>query len=132
MRRISPDESGKFHDTRQEPCRLLFMLNQSVQEKMKFLKEKNFISCAINLLRANEPMSVLFFFFCNGRFASPNARFLPSCLHRKMQRRYSVNGIPAYFHLIDRSISPTRLRSFNSKQLAVITQGNNVNKQEHN
>lgn len=63
MRRISPDESRKFHDTRQEPCRLLFMLNQSVQEKMKFLKEKNFISCAINLLRANEPMSVLFFFF---------------------------------------------------------------------
>lgn len=107
------------------------MLDQSVQEKMKFLKEKNFISCAINLLRANEPMSVLFFFY-NGRFASPNARFLPSCLHRKMQRRYSVNGIPAYFHFIDRSISPTRLRSFNSKQLAVITQGNNVNKQEHN
>lgn len=58
---MSPDESGKFHDTRQEPCRLFFMLNQSVQEKMKFLKEKNFISCAINLLRttrASEPMSV--------------------------------------------------------------------------
>lgn len=66
MRRISPDESGKFHDTRQEPCRLLFMLNQSLQEKMKFLKEKNFISCAINLLRttrASEPMSVFFSFF---------------------------------------------------------------------